>query len=144
MQKSVSLAYELFISHLVPVTLRDYTHYISSNSGFSNEVDNELIRVAKVYSGEEYKKCVCVVVDEMHIKEGLVFNKHTGALVGFVDFGNVSNLILKFERSLTTQPQTNTTTSSLHPAVQLAKSMLVFFVCGLFSKLRFPFAHFPT
>ena len=59
--------------------LRDYTHYISSESGFSHDVDQELIRMAtEMNLSESYKKYVSIVLDEMHIKEGLVFNKHTG------------------------------------------------------------------
>lgn len=30
-------------------------------------------------------------MDEMKIKSGLVFSKHTGNLVGFVDLGNVNH-----------------------------------------------------
>ncbi len=30
-------------------------------------------------------------MDEMKIKSGLVFNKHTGSLVGFVDLRNVNH-----------------------------------------------------
>lgn len=121
-------------------TLRDYTHYLNSTSGFSFEADEELIRVAKPELTEEFKKCVCITIDEMHIKENLVFNKHTGALVGYVDIGDINNLLLKFERSVNSQSTTGTTSSPL----QLAKSTLVYFVCGLFSKLRFPFAYFPV
>ena len=34
-------------------------------------------------------------MDEMKIKSGLVFNKHTGSLVGFVDLGDVNRDIQK-------------------------------------------------
>jgi len=39
-----------------------------------------------------------LVVDEMHIKHDLVYDKHSGALIGFVDLGNTNNQILEFER----------------------------------------------
>lgn len=122
-------------------TLRDYTHYLPCNTGFSNEVDKELIRVSGVNTIQDFQKCVCIAIDEMHVKDGLVFNKHTGALVGYVDLGNVNNMLLKFERSI--MAPTPSTTGSLS-TLQLAKSMLVFFICGLFTKLRFPFAQFPS
>ena len=35
-----------------------------------------------------YQKLVVVTIDEMKIKEDLVFNKHSGNLVGFVDLGS--------------------------------------------------------
>lgn len=117
-------------------TLRDYTHYIRSNAGFSNELDEELMTIAQVDSLSEFQKCVSISIDEMHIREDLVFNKHTGALVGFVDLGSINNQLAKFERSL----MSNTSSHSL----PLAKSIVVFFVCGLFTKLKFPYAQFPS
>ena len=39
-----------------------------------------------------------LLMDEMKIKKGLVFNKHTGTLVGFVDLGSVNQDIDKVKR----------------------------------------------
>ena len=36
---------------------------------------------------------VTVVLDQMHIKEGLVHNKWSGALIGYADLGEVTNLL---------------------------------------------------
>ena len=36
----------------------------------------------------------------MHIKEDLVYNKHTGELVGFVNLGDINTHLLKYEQSL--------------------------------------------
>lgn len=55
-------------------TLRDYTHFVQSRLGFSDEVDEQLMEAAKVTTLEEYKKCVIIIVDEMHIKGDLVFD----------------------------------------------------------------------
>ena len=41
-----------------------------------------------------------VLLDEMHIKEGLVYNKHTGELVGFVDIGDINNHLMQVNMSL--------------------------------------------
>ncbi len=117
-------------------TLRDYTHFVKSTVGFSDDVDQQLFEVAKVQSLKEFQKCVAVVIDEMHIREGLVFDKHSGKLIGFVNLGDVNNLLLKFKQSLQS-------THSVLPA-PLAKCMLVFLVRGLFTKLQFPYAQFPT
>lgn len=126
-------------------TLRDYTYYLQSNTGFSNEVDQELIRIAKLDSAEEFQKCVGIVIDEMHVREGLVFDKNTGTLVGFVDLGNVNNLLVEFEQRLASSTtSTSKPTPSEVSVGKMAKSMLVFFVCGLFTSLRFPFAQFPS
>ena len=72
-------------------------------------------------------------MDEVHIKEDLVYDKHEGTLVGFANLGDTNNHLLQFEAtlrgdSLQQQP--------------LAKSMLVLMVRGLFSKLAFPYVQF--
>lgn len=54
-------------------TLRDYTHFYKSTSGFSFELDLQIIRESKVHSLSDFQKEVCLVADEMHIKEGLVY-----------------------------------------------------------------------
>ena len=114
-------------------TLRDYTHFVQSKLGFSDEVDDQLMEAAKVTSLEEYKKCVIIIIDEMHIKEDLVFDKHTGKLIGFVNLGKVNDLLLQFERSLE---------SSQNSSFPIANTMLVFYVRGLFSDLEFPYTQF--
>lgn len=60
-------------------TLRDYTHYVEAASGFSADVDNMLMKAAKVDSCPDREKCVVMLLDEMHLREDLVFDKHTGA-----------------------------------------------------------------
>ena len=72
-------------------------------------------------------------MDEMHIKEDLVFEKYTGRLAGFTNVGKVNDLLQQFERSLETDQD------STFP---IAKSMLVLYVRGLFSDLEFPYAQF--
>lgn len=74
-----------------------------------------------------------LLLDEMHIKEDLVYSKHSGEFVGFANLGNVNQQLLDFEKLLdqSTTPQ------------PLAKSMLVIMVRRLFTKLQFPYAQFP-
>ncbi len=59
-------------------TLRDYTHHIKAAQGFSNEVDSQLCSAAGIDRIEEREKYVILLVDEMHVKEDLVYDKHTG------------------------------------------------------------------
>ena len=117
-------------------TLRDYTHFVSSGAGFSAGVDRQLYEVAGVRSLKEFQKCVALIIDEMHIREDLVFDKHSGKLVGFVNLGDVNNHMLRFEESLQSD-------KNVLP-LPLAKCMLVFLVRGLFTRLQFPYAQFPT
>ncbi len=64
-----------------------------------------------------------ILLDEMKIKSGIVFNKKLGKLVGFVDLGTINNDLEVLESSLTS------TATSVQP--QLADSMLVLMVRSL-------------
>ena len=108
-------------------TLRDYTYYVQTAIGFSVEVDQEIARCADL--SKHLNKYVTLVIDEVHIKEELVFDKHQGNLIGFVNLGEINNHLLKFEEML-----------QGHDYCTLANSMLVFMVRGLFSKFNFPYA----
>ena len=79
-------------------TLRDYTHYIPAKVGFSPEVDKQLIDM--INFTQEANTYVSLVIDEVHIKEDLVYDKHEGSLIGFANLGDISNYLLSSERSL--------------------------------------------
>ena len=116
-------------------TLRDYTHYTHYTStmvGFSDKVDQQLMAAANISSLSQHEKCVSIIMDEMHIREGLVYDKHSGALLGFTDLGKVNNLLMEFEPSLSLDVHTK----------NLSKTMLVLMVRGLFIHLQFPYAQF--
>ena len=83
---------------------------------------------------EEWQKSVILLLDEMHIKENLVYEKHTGTLIGFTYLGEVNEHLLKFEHEV------NKISPDDKP---LAKSMMTFMVQGLFTSLQFPYAQFP-
>ena len=91
-----------------------------------------LMKAAKVSSCPEREKCT-LLHDEMHIHEDLIFDKHTGAMIGFANLGDINDHLLRFEKDLLED-------KSSPP--QLAKTM-VFMVCGLFSSLQFAYAQFP-
>lgn len=115
-------------------TLRDYTHYVQAQTGFSDAVDKMLMDAAKVKSCPEREKCTLLILDEMHIREDLVFDKHTGTIIGFANLGEINEHLMQFEKSLLDD-------TPLPP--QPAKTMLVFMVRGLFNSLQFPYAQFP-
>lgn len=116
-------------------TLRDYTHYIKAGVGVQVDVTNQLMSEANIDGLEDWQKYVALVFDEVKIKEGIVYNKHDCSIVGFVDLGPVNNTLLNFESSLS---QSESTT------MPVAKQMLTFMVRGLFIKLHFPYAQYPT
>ena len=71
-------------------TLRDYTHFIKAKAGFQAEVDRQLSQETKINTIPNCQKFVCLVFDEVKIKEDLVYDKHSGELVGFVNVGDVN------------------------------------------------------
>lgn len=115
-------------------TLRDYTHYVNACTGFSSEVDKMLRNAAKLDACPDRERNVLLLLDEMHIRQDLVFDKHSGALIGFCNLGDINDHLQQFEQSLS---DSDTTTP------ELAKTMMVFMVHGLFSKLQFPYVQLP-
>ena len=113
-------------------SLRDYTHFVSAATGFSEEVDKMLAIAADVDKCPERENYTAILLDEMYIKEDLVYNKHTNALVGFTNLGEINHHLLTFERSLQEDA------SGGGSDKLLARTMTVMMVRGLFPKLEFP------
>ena len=72
----------------------------------------------------DFAKHVSVIIVEIYIKEGLVFDKHTGSPTGFTDLGDVFNLLAEYEQ----QQSGGDSTTFRH---SVAKCMIVFMVRGL-------------
>ena len=115
-------------------TLRDYKHLSSTKVGFSLEADRQLVDILAQKDG--LAKYGMLLFDEMYVKQGLVYEKSTGALFGFTDLGEVNNQLYDFEQSLSGDG-----TGLQRP---LAKTMLVFMFKGLFTNIAMPYAQFPV
>eukprot|EP00731_Ephydatia_muelleri_P024203 Em0016g474a len=89
-----------------------------SSSGFSAEIDEMLTKAARVTSCPERERSVVLLIDEVHIKENLVFDKHGRQMIGFANLGDINEHLTQFELSLTSEQPKNTQ--------QLAKTMVVF------------------
>ena len=118
-------------------TLRDYTHWVKAEPGFQPEVDMQLKEEAFSAhladgnsGGMELQSYVCLVFDEMKVEEGLVYDKESANLIGFVQLDDVSSHLNWCDQKQQTP--------------ELATHMLVFMVRGLFSTLTFPYAQFPS
>ena len=69
-------------------TLADYTHWTTPHCGVQLDFIEEFLRLlADVPCGQHH---CALSMDEMKIKSGLVFDKHSGTLVGFTDIGSVN------------------------------------------------------
>ncbi len=120
-------------------TLRDYTHHTASTIGFSIELDRQLMDDAQFQSLSEYQKYVCLVGDEMHVKEDLVYDKFSGELTGFINLnqGDINRHLQLLEEQLNSSCEPN-------PSPTLATTVFVFMVRGLFIRLKFPYATFSA
>ena len=74
-------------------TLRDYTYYTKTTAGFSTDVDQQLIDIAKIKTCPEREKYVVMIMDEMHIREGLVWNKHAPGTSSMITYACMHALI---------------------------------------------------
>ena len=92
--------------------------------------------LVKQEKSEDLAKYVTLVIDEMYIKEGLLYNKHSGTLVGFEDLGDINNLIAEFESQAVCE-------SPCRPLAKCA-CMLTFKVRGLLTSIKFVYAQFPA
>ena len=116
-------------------TLRDYTHHVKASTGFSSDVDQMLVKAIKEKSSTDHErsKYVVLLIDEMHIREDLVYDRHSGELVGYANLGEINNHLIDFEQSIDGQAE-----------AKFAKTMLVFMVRGMFNKLQFAYVQFPA
>lgn len=115
-------------------TLRNYTHWIKAGVGFQQAVDDQLLKEMNVT--EEKHRYIVLCWDEVKVKEGLVFDKHSCELIGFTDLGgDINNDLNLLEEECQ---------SSLVKTV--ASHILLFMVCGLFTvyKRQVSVCHFAT
>ena len=82
-------------------TLRDYSHWIDSSPDLHADVDKQLMEEARVRTCPDFLKYVCLMLDEVGIKEDLVYDKHTSQIIGFINLGDINNQLFRFQCSHT-------------------------------------------
>ena len=112
-------------------TLREYTHS-SSQPGYQPDLNLQLQKEANIESLPEPRRYVSLLIDEMKIKEDVVYDKYSGHIIGFTHLGDINDILLQIEDACTKDTH--------HPP--LSKHILVLMVRGIFFKLEFPYAHF--
>ena len=75
-------------------------------------------------------------MDEMYIREDLVYEKHSGRMIGYSHLGDVNSQLTEFEKDVHCR-------ASSEQGRALAKTIVVIMVRGLFTKLQFPYTQFP-
>lgn len=109
-------------------TLSDYTHWATPHAGVQLEyIERYSSMLEDVPCKQRHS---ALLMDEMKIKSGLVFNKYSGTLVGFVDIGSVNRDI---DLVVLGKPEES----------KLADQVLTFMVRAVFKpSLTLPVAHF--
>ena len=106
-------------------TLRDYRNWIKPKTGFNENVILDLIKITDSFF--DVQRYVVLLFDEMKIKSNLVFDKHSGELIGFTDLGD---------------PCINYGT--LEKTDTFASHVLVFLLRGVCTELKYSLAYFGT
>lgn len=104
-------------------TNRDYS---SNKPGF---MDEQLMSEVSP-SLPTSRRFIALLIDEMKVKEGLIYNKYSGEIIGFTNLSDINDELLQIEQG------------GEQPAV--AKHVLILMVRGIMFKLEFPLAHFGT
>ena len=125
-----------FLSLPTQRTLRDYTHFTSFQTGLSVPIINMFKEDMRPSSSSQRK--VTILMDEMKVKSGLVFNKASNRLVGFVNLGEVNSDLEILRQNLSEERNSS-------KQAELAENMLVMMVRPIFKpSYTFPIAQYPT
>ena len=74
----------------------------------------------------------------MKVKEGIVYNKSSGEIIGYVNLGEVTNQLLEFERKCASELNDD------HYFPPIDKYISCFMVRIIFQHVNFPYAQFAT
>ena len=88
---------------------------------------NLLMNWLKKFSFSRIKRYIAVTFDEMKIQENIVWDKHSGELIGFFDLGDI-----------------NINYATLENVQKLATQVLVFLVKSVMNPLSYSFATLAT
>ena len=100
-------------------TLCDYTHVMDVGAGVSHPMISMMKNSMNFEASSAADRMVGILCDEMKVKSGLVFNKQSGRLVGFVDLGSLNSDLQALEKTLSRE------TGVTAEPPELAQSMLV-------------------
>ena len=106
-------------------TLRDYKNYIRPTRGLNPKVLEDFDK--KTYEFSDIERYVIILFDEMKIQEDLVWDKHTGELIGFVGLGD-----------------TEVNHATMKNSQTLASYVLVFLVKSVVNPLSYSLATYAT
>ena len=107
-------------------TLRDYVNWAKATTGVSDDIDQQLLKEAKLDTSPYSHRFICLVFDECKIKEDLIYDKHSGEIVGYSDLTDINNFLDAAEKA----------SEGSIPTRNIATHMMMFMVRGIFSSLK--------
>ena len=84
-----------------------------------------LMDAVQIDTCPERDKCVTLLMDEMYIREDLVYEKHSRRMIGYSHLGDVNSQLTEFEKDVHCR-------ASSEQGRALAKTIVVIMVRGLF------------
>ncbi len=91
--------------------------------------------MANIEKLPEHQTYVNIVNDEMSVKEDIVYNKHTGEHIGFINLSNFNESIL---------PGKQTSSSAKTEVPNVANKIFVIFVKAPTFSFKYTYTHFPS
>ena len=114
-------------------TLYDYSHYTEHGTGFQERVTEQFVKESgKWVIEDESAQYVGIIFDEVKVKSDLVYDKHSGELVGYVNLDNIGNELINFQNN------------TQNGALSVAKFLLVVMVRGVCTGFKYPLSTFAT
>ena len=115
-------------------TLYNYSHFMQAGCGISVDALKHLRSelAEKDMLGNTYRNYIGLLIDEVKIKEDLVYDKHSGELIGFIDLDKTGNQLMALEQAM------------LNDNPTVAKYMLVFMVRGACTDFKYPLSCYAT
>lgn len=95
-----------------PTLIKWCIYFADSSFGFSDDLDDQLARDSAVDTLQPFQKDVRLLGDEMYIKEGLVYNKHSGELIGYSNLGNINTHLQQLQMEYTCTYNTKDSTEN--------------------------------
>ena len=114
-------------------TLRCYTHFTSSHSGFNKEFIARVCEDIKLDTLPDMQRNIMIAFDEMKVSQGLVYTHNTGEIIGFTSLGSLNDEMSDFARRC---EDTKSPEMASHVLVLMARS-----ICSSYCR---PIAYFAT
>ena len=105
--------------------LKDFGNYIKPQRGINKAIIDELVEKTKNFTSPE--RNIVLTFDEMKIQYGLVWDTHSGDVIGYVDLGDV-------EVNYATVENTE----------EIVSNVLLFLIRGIINPFKFSLANFAT